>query len=282
MLYLSELLSQRGLRSFEKTKLVRHQDKRMDVRLLRRRGFFEWYQSTQSRDIFQRGRCERIVSFIGAEYGRAIFVGVYRVIKGHAVEVFTPPAGYPYIEFTRAGGFVYELVKEPGFEDLEDRLVIDWGDGRLAWHQWFKDKEVDEVLPHGFVMDWPSYAEVVLPYADLKSILDSPTGNREWHRRLSAVAGVYCILDQQTGKFYIGSAYGKDGIWGRWKAYADTVHGGNVVLKKACKERRDFKDHLQFSILQTLSGSTPREEVVALEAGFKAKLGSRAYGLNAN
>ena len=49
MLSLSELLVSRGLKTTENTKIVRHQDKRMDVKELRRRGFFEFYQSTRAR-----------------------------------------------------------------------------------------------------------------------------------------------------------------------------------------------------------------------------------------
>ena len=34
---------------------------------------------------------------------------------------------------------------------------------------------------------------------------------------LSNVAGVYVIADQATGKLYVGSATGDEGIWGRWR-----------------------------------------------------------------
>jgi len=36
---------------------------------------------------------------------------------------------------------------------------------------------------------------------------------------LASVAGVYLILDTETGYQYIGAATGKDGIWGRWSKY---------------------------------------------------------------
>jgi hypothetical protein len=38
--------------------------------------------------------------------------------------------------------------------------------------------------------------------------------------------------DITTGKRYVDSAYGGDGIWSRWCTYAATKHGGNVELRK--------------------------------------------------
>ncbi len=276
---LNEILGLRGLKSTENTKLVRHQDKRMDVKMLRRQGFFDYYQRTQSKDVF---KCDRIVSFIGDEDGRAIFCGVYKVNAGRAVTEFEAPPGFPYPQYLTGSGFEYDLEKEPGYEDLEDRVVINWGDAPLAWHQWYQDKEVVEVLPKGFVMDWPGYELVLLHHADLKRIVDNRTANREWFRRLSAVAGVYCILQEETGELYVGSACGKEGIWGRWSTYANTVHGGNVLLKERCEMVPGFKEGLVYSILKTMPLSTSKEEVLAAEASFKRKLGSRAFGLTAN
>ena len=35
------------------------------------------------------------------------------------------------------------------------------------------------------------------------------------------------LLDKLTGKQYIGSAYGHEGIWGRWTEYMNTNGTGN-------------------------------------------------------
>jgi hypothetical protein len=40
--------------------------------------------------------------------------------------------------------------------------------------------------------------------------------------------------------------------------------------------------NFSFTVLRTLSRSATREEVLACEALYKKKLGSRAHGLNAN
>ena len=43
--------------------------------------------------------------------------------------------------------------------------------------------------------------------------------------------GVYMLRHTPTGGTYVGSAYGKEGLKGRWTSYANSVHGGNVELK---------------------------------------------------
>ena len=60
--------------------------------------------------------------------------------------------------------------------------------------------------------------------------------NKQWKMMLSNVYGVYLILDTITGQQYIGSAYGKDGLWGRWSNYIHTKHGGNKILIELLKE----------------------------------------------
>ena len=74
--------------------------------------------------------------------------------------------------------------------------------------------------------------------------------HRDWRTPLSAVAGVYLILDQRTGALYVGSAYGANGIWGRWRGYAKTGHGGNVKLRKLMKRDPTYTAQFRFSILQ--------------------------------
>ncbi len=111
------------------------------------------------------------------------------------------------------------------FEDLKDRVIIEWGKSTRAWAQWLRDKEVLEVLPKGHVRPFPGYLDFVINYEDLRSVCLNSSANAEWHRALSSVAGVYLIMDQVSGLQYIGSAYGKDGILGRWMNYARNGHG---------------------------------------------------------
>jgi hypothetical protein len=106
--------------------------------------------------------------------------------------------------------------------------------------------------------------------------------HREWHRMLASVAGVYLVLDTKTGNQYIGSAYGEGGILGRWRSYAQTVHGGNKKMRALAAERPKLAGDLQFAILQTLPLASTAKEVIEHEVRHKTKLGSRAHGLNSN
>jgi hypothetical protein len=279
MLRLLELLRPRGLDTNARIKLVRHQDKRVDIQELEREGFLEIYQSYQSKPVFD---CDFLVVFTGLENSRARFFGVYRVGERSRSTDKPLPAGFKYPELCPADGYYYELHVQPSFNDLTARLVVDWGDAALAWHQWLTDKEVTEILPTGYVRPFPGYDDIFLSYNELVGIIKNPAANREWHRMLSAVAGVYLIVDGVTGKQYVGSASGESGILGRWRAYADGGHGGNDQLIKLIDADIAYARNFSFSILRTLPRTMTRTEVVSCECLYKTKLGSRAFGLNSN
>ena len=188
MLGLMELLYSRGLDKNASVKLVRHQDKRNDIQNLER-GVVEVYQSYQSKPVFN---CAFIVSFVGLENSRAKFLGVYRVGERRPVAEHPVPSNFPILNFVQADDYFYDLQAVEGFEDLQGRVVINWGTSPLAWHQWLdeKDKEVVEVLPAGYVSEFPGYLEFVLSFRQLEEIVKNPEANREWHRMLSAVAGI--------------------------------------------------------------------------------------------
>jgi hypothetical protein len=274
-----ELLGPRGLDLNAKVKLVRHQDKRFDLQLFEREGVIELYQSYQGKPIFN---CDYIVSFIGLDNSRARLFGVYRVRGSCPASEKPLPAGCKYPEVYSAGGLFFDLERLPGFEDLIGRLVIDWGRSALAWHQWLSDKAVIEILPTGYVREFPGYLDFVISYDELVGIIRHPEANREWHRMLAAVAGVYLVIDGRTGKQYVGSASGEGGILSRWQSYAECGHGGNKQLIDLTAADATCVRDFQFTILRTLPRTLTRAEVVAFEGLYKKKLGSRAFGLNSN
>lgn len=275
-----ELLQLRGLDTRAKIKLIRHQDKRYDVHDLYRTGQIETYQSYQGKPIFE---CDYIVCFIGMDGSRALFFGVYRVLGGCRPAPDVPiPADFPYPQMVQENDVFYQLAPLPGFEDLKDRVVVDWGKSPLAWHQWLSEKEVIEILPHGYVMDFPGYLDFTITFEELVDIVNHPVANREWHRMLAAVAGVYLIVDAKTGAQYVGSAYGQDGILGRWRQYAKTRHGGNEQLRRLTSAVPDYARHFRFCLLHTLPRTLTKNEVIRYEVLYKKKLGSRAFGLNSN
>jgi hypothetical protein len=281
-LALEHLLLPFGFDPSRRTKLVRHQDSRIDIEALYIAGQFDVYQNYQSRLAF--ADAEQIISFRGGIGTHAIFVGIYSVDDVDGPKRRKLPANFLFPDMNVSNHYFYSLTRDDKFESVRDRLVIDWGTGTRSWVQNFRpgDKAVVEVLPIGYVREFPGFLDFILRFDELKTIVGNPISNREWHRMLGSVAGVYLILDTLTGRQYVGSAYGGRGIIGRWADYARNGHGGNDQLKALLAERPTATNDFRFSVLQTLSSSLTKREVVAYENRHKEKLGSRAHGLNSN
>jgi len=81
---------------------------------------------------------------------------------------------------------------------------------------------------------------------------------------------------------YVGSAYGAEGIWGRWRQYANGGYGNNRKLQELIRSDPEYPSRFRFSVLQILPKSMTRDEVFRREIEYKRKLGTRAYGLNLN
>lgn len=276
-----DLLALCGFDRRSRAKLVRHQDKRYDVQELVRRGWFESYQAFQSRRIF--AKLDYIVSFIGQPSGFARLHGVYRVGACRPARDGILPPGCPHLEWMDFKHVFYDLTRLRGFEALEDRVIIHWGRAALAWHQRATNKPVHQVMPRGHLLRvFDDYLDFTLSYSQLQYLFAHPDANAEWRARLSAVAGVYLILDTLSGQQYVGSASGGEGIWGRWAAYAANGHGGNAALRRLVESSAAHPSAFTYSVLQILPKTTARAEVLALEQRYKTKLGSLATGLNSN
>jgi hypothetical protein len=92
------------------------------------------------------------------------------------------------------------------------------------------------------------------------------------------VKGIYLISDVKTGKRYIGSAYGDQGIWSRWCDYVASGHGGNVELCALVSEptleycRKSFG----FALLEYRPSPTPDDVILA--RGKASRCRSRLLG----
>jgi len=267
MLTLQELLNfKTDLFKNSRVKLVRHLDTRKEYReVIKDREKLLYHQATPRNDIFKD--CDYIISFIGDERCKAILFGVFKV----------------YGREERENDFYYSLVEEKGFEGLIGRVVIDWGNNARAWHQWYNQtKEIIQILPAGYIGSFPGLLQFVLDSSELQKIISNSEANADWKHHLSAVNGIYLILDENTGSQYIGSASGKHGIWQRWSVYAKNWHGGNLELKKLFDKDAAYNKNLRYSVLQALPSNVTQDEIVKIENLYKQKLGSRAHGLNCN
>lgn len=105
----------------------------------------------------------------------------------------------------------------------------------------------------------------------------------DYHKALSVVKGIYMIIDGNNGKLYIGSAYGEEGIWGRWTTYTLTCHGNNYELEKLYDQYgEEYFYKFKYIILQILPMRMSDKEVIEIEAKYKNRFLTREFGLNAN
>jgi len=262
--------------------VIRHTTNRKEIKALVDSGAFELYQSYQKTDVFKDA--DYIISFSATEGRKAVLQGVYKVNKVQLVKNL-PDILHPIIGLENWGSgpyFHYDLIRDHSLDDLEERLIIDWGGSAVSWCQKKLDKDIIEILPEGYAKTFLGYENVLLDFDELEKIVRHPDVNKQWKMMLSNVYGVYLILDTITGQQYIGSAYGKEGLWGRWSNYIQTKHGGNKILIELLKESPSRYKKFRFSILNVVPNSSLREEVIHLEQITKEKLGTRAFGLNSN
>ena len=273
-----------GLDITKRIKLVRHKDSRDAITIngktvvgnpydwyLNDRKKFIAYQSEQHKDIFKD--VDYVVSFIGEDGTLARMVGVYQIL-GRDTE---------RENLTGVDKFCYKMVELDGFDELNERVIVDWGDSARTFHQWLdkNDKVIVAVERKGF--DWvcPNYEEISLTYGELSHVINESLD--AWKRKLTVVNGIYVISDRKTGKLYVGSTYNRDGIWGRWEDYARTGHGGDVELASLVAETPDYaKDNFVWSILQTLPLNVSDIEAIRVETLWKNKLGRSVCLLNRN
>lgn len=284
ILTISKLLNEAGLDTTKRIKLLRHKDNRKGLMIegkpvdgnpyewyIKDRQKFIAYQSEQSEALFKD--VDYIVSFIGEEGTTARMVGVYRILG----------LDQERIDKVNNGHFYYKMAEVPGFEELNERVIIDWGKSTITWHQWLhkNDKEVVAIERKG--IDWvcPDYEEIILSYEQLQRIFKDQIS--VWKNKLSSSNCIYVISDSKSGSLYVGSTYNREGIWGRWKDYASTGHGGDFELIKLLEADPEYaKKYFTWAILQVLPLGIQDEKAIHIETLWKNKLGRSACSLNKN
>lgn len=232
------------------------------------REFLEEYQRIQSRPVFAVGGY--VASFIVTPppASETVFIGVY-CVTGRS----TCPAGArdPYDAADVAGKNLYDLKRDERFDEYHDRLVVDWGVGTRTWcqHAATRDKRILSIRD-AVQSPFPGPGEFT---ADVDAVPGLPAS---WREYLQHTKGVYLLVDKGDGKAYVGSAKGGESFWGRWLAYSQNRHGGNVGMK--ARRARTY----QVSILQVVDVDQSDMAIEQLEARWKRKLLTREFGLNLN
>ncbi len=252
---------------------------------------FNAYQQTQGEKLEKVMSTMKgagyVASFIGHEPGKALFVGLYSIGESKPLtreEFWKIPA---YIELKTFGmkGFTEEQSRTSilwfdlalinyFYASWKGKLIVGWPQPERAWWRWAHRNiiPIHAVLENsGLDVPMPEWDALDLTWHELDALpTRGKSALREWR-------GIYYIFDTSDGKGYVGSAYGKNNLLGRWLNYAARGHGGNRLLRQRNPES------FRFTILQRVSPDMEPDEIIRLEGSWKQRLHTRApYGLNDN
>lgn len=281
ILHFSDILEKAGL-DLAKVKLIRHSLGDKDFsKCYYSEPQMVWEYTRIQKPGFSKGYDYWCV-FVSGEGTTARLFACYKVNGAVSATPDLEPAGFP-LEGRFEGKYDYfDLEPVDNLKEYEHRLVIKWGKAALSWHQkGTTEKDVwaiDSPVKKPFI----GYDKVVLTYAELKEVVENKVIYELWQAALSAVNAVYLIVDTKSGQQYVGSAYGKDGLLGRWRIYVDSLHGHNKLMKEVICAHPDRYKFFQFSILQILPKTLTDDEVIHTESLWKEKLQSIRFGMNDN
>jgi len=261
-------------------KSARHGNKELPVLETFQKDIEKWeaYQSFQRPNKFSNAK--HVAVFAPARGSSALFLSLWDV----SYEITSDEFSEKQYGLIKKYGFPeswckicswYCLQRNPKLDDLSERLIIEWGKSTISWVQ-NQDKHVLEIKGKNSIGEFVSYDQVQLSFYDLTKLMRELSNNAIWETMLSSINGIYLITDQSSGKMYVGSAYGENGIYGRWAVYAQNGHGGN-------KELQDLDpNNFEFSILEIAPSTLSAEEIIQKENRWKERLRTREFGLNTN
>lgn len=185
------------------------------------------------------------------------------------------------LEKYEAVGYEYRTLKE--YEKYFGRLLVRYSNKsqnliRKA-ESVIDECEVIEIIEDIFEDDgFPGYESINLSWYELKRVIEK----KDWITALENQKGVYLITDTSTGKRYVGSAYGKDMLLGRWRNYVKNSHGGNIDLKGLDMDY--IKSNFRYSVLDIYKSTTNDEVIISRESYWKRVLLTRdeRFGYNKN
>lgn len=278
-LYLSDVLKLSGI-SLEETLLIRHSLSHENFRLCYDMGGEMITEFTRLQSGHFSDRFKYWLVFIGDKGTDARFFAAYeaagkiKACEAEKLSGFPCPNMYADNEVYR-----YDIKETELLADYKGKLLIDWGKSAVSWHQSAaNEKRITAISTAGF----PGYDKLILSFAELKNICDNPNMYENYISAMKAVNAVYLIADRKSGRQYVGSAAGANGLYGRWEEYVKTSHGGNAGLKEHLQaDNADVRD-LQFSILQIFSRTERYDNIIACENLWKEKLLTRSFGFNQN
>ncbi|MFW7387527.1 GIY-YIG nuclease family protein [Vagococcus fluvialis] len=215
---------------------------------------------------------------------RFLFVGVHEILPGESrslndngvvwntkeIPEYSIFSGRTILKYEPLRGFQTAVPKPEAVYKNSNKMFIDH----------FIVEEVTSNPYEGAKFN--GYENVNISYPELLQLsINEPDS---WRTALSSVKGIYVITDTSNGKLYVGKADGKNMIWQRWMAYANSFHGGNTSLKELYNKEGDkyFIKYLHLSILEIFKPTTDDKLIDQRESYWKKVLDSRNNGYNDN
>jgi len=229
-----------------------------------------WQETKGKRNYFNRPFIFSLIDFYH-EKDIWLFGGIFRVVK------------------RLSDRYKVELLAEgaPFIGRLKLRSPYRSRQTRVKFENYYNEFTVEEILREPYSgRIFPGYEDIDLSFDELETIVGHNLP--DWRAALESVKGVYLITDGKTGRQYVGSAYGEQGIWSRWSEYADSGHGGNDELRTLVKKEGVKYCHANFrlALLEQRSARTPSEVILNRERFWKDILRTRVthgkQGLNRN
>lgn len=239
----------------------------LDVWVRSTREWQQWQEFRPGRNDFNRPFIFSLARFYH-ETDIWLFGGVFRVLARY-------PDRYE-VELTDQGEALIGRLKLRSAN--RDRLT------RTNMEPHYQAFEVQEILREPYSgRSFAGYDEIDLSFEELETLVRND--RQDWKTALESVKGIYLITDIKTGRRYVGSAYGDQGIWSRWRCYVETGHGGNKGIHALINggDLEYCRSHFRFSLLEHRLSKTPDEKILDREAFWKRILLTRGVqGLNQN
>jgi hypothetical protein len=259
--------------------LMRHKDSGHNLRKYIGTELLTLYQARQDLRHAVGGF---IVAFYGHRNDHGLLLGVWRISEAMPAAVADDEGllnGSFESESERREGFYHRLEATDILADLRLKLEVRWG-GRP--NSWRRVLQAGNDYPATLILEAPvpfrGLDGASLVMGELRLALD----DLAWQEALASIAGVYLITDERDGRHYVGSASGAEGILQRWTHYVKTGHGDNLQLVQLLQAFPGRENEFRFTLLESMSPETPRDQVIAREGFWKVALGSRTFGLNSN
>lgn len=184
----------------------------------------------------------------------------------------------------------YDLKLMDRFSHFVERLIVEYKKIQGPKQAKIKIENI-ETIPVVSVLEkkyiqvnkpFEGYDKISLSFKELKTIIKGNADN--WRILLENINCVYAITDSLTGKVYIGSTYGYNGVWQRWSCYVDTNgHGGDVVLKDLIEKDPNYGNNFVFTVIECFFNRDGNASyILERETYWKQVFTTRIFGNNRN